>query len=193
MSPVSGLVVNQQELDYMNAAQKRLSADLRILEKRTTLTIPATVGTSVLPDEVIELTALYLDEMPLVPMTREQYLELADDAGTGTSISDLLMYAVIGRTLYFWPKPITATTLTAIYSYRAATMDSADEFELTGEAERVLERLVAAFKLMDDGQPELAQTELANYQEDVLRIRARFIRGMGEVERMRLPGRGRDL
>jgi hypothetical protein len=191
MSPVTGLIVTQHELDYMNAAQKRLTAELRSLETRSTITVAANSRTAKLPDDVVRLEGLFYQAKPLRRMTNQQLLQLLDDDGSGTSITDLLMYAIVGRTLYLWPVPTATIALTAFYSRRAADANSGSTFEVSAEAERVLERLTAAYRLMDDGQPELAQAELAGYAQDVARLRNRYTTQHGTNESMRLPGRRR--
>jgi hypothetical protein len=47
---------------------------------------------------------------------------------------------------------------------------------VTGDAERLIDQLVAQMKLADDGQPELANNELAFYLVEMPRIRGRLRR-----------------
>ena len=102
-----------------------------------------------------------------------------------------LAFASVGRTLYLYPTSATAATLTAFYSYRPATIDTGSTFELLGTAERLIERLVSAYVLMDDGQPELSQAELAAYMIDAGRVKRRDRRSIGHGHSLLLAGRRR--
>lgn len=189
------MISTQNELDYINAALKRVSSDTRLLEKKTTLTLPASTDFLpylTLPSEVVRLEAVYNGTSALQLIPTAEYMRLATGATSTTSNATTDMVCVIvGRRLYVWPGVSVAVPLTAIYSYRTADIDSSSTFELTGVAERLVERLSSAYALMDDGQPELAQTELQAYQIDSTRLRHRNRRAEGRGGVVRLAGRRR--
>lgn len=187
------VITTQIELDYMQAANQRVAADSQILQKRATLTLAAGSVTVGLPAEVVRLEALYQDTTPIDPIGVVEYMRLASGADAEIVESNA-RFALIGRTLYLWPgAPSSDTALTAIYSYRPATIDSGSTFELTGSAERLIERLVSSQVLIDDGQPELGQQELASYQVDLARLKRKTRRAEGGGRILRLAGKRRTI
>lgn len=92
------------------------------------------------------------------------------------SVATIAGHWLIGRTLGVRPEPTTALPVTIYYQARpTAPADSDGTLELTGDHARLVDRLVAHYQLADDGQPERSQSELAFYQEEARRIRARRI------------------
>jgi hypothetical protein len=184
------MITNQTEVDYINSAQLRVAADTRVLKKKATLSVPAGSTTLALPIEVIRLEGLYNGTDPLVQVTISDYLGVVTQDITSFSL-DVVVFCVVGRTLYLFPSFTAATSLTAFYSYRPATIDSGSTLELTGQAERLVERLASAYALLDDGQPEVAQSELAAYLTDAGRLRRQEVRSEGGNGMVNLVGRQR--
>lgn len=175
-------ISTQAEIDYMEAAQQRVAADTRLLVKTATITV--TAGVSVLADEVIRLEALYDGSTPLGVIPVTDYMRITTGQPSADQAS---VFCVVGRTVYVYPA--ASTTLTAYYSYRPPALESSASFALSGPAERLIERLAAAYVLMDDGQPELAQAELTSYATDAARLRRRSRRTDGRGGVLRVPGR----
>lgn len=179
----------QQQIEYIDQAQKRLTADGRMLEKKTTLAT-ANLASIALPSDLIELKALLFNGTPAEAIAWNDYLSFATgDLSTAAVEQSVIQYAVVGRTLYFWGTPTVNATI--VYTYRSPTIDSSSTFLVTGEWERVMERLVAANVLLDDGQPELALAELEQYAKDVTRLRRRYTAGSGRTTRIPIDRLGR--
>lgn len=179
----------QQQVEYIDQAQKRITADGRMLVKKTTLTT-ANLASVTLPADLVELKALLFGGTPAEPISTGDYLSfLTGDLSTATVTQSVIQYAIIGRTLYFWGTPVVDATI--VYVYRSATIDSSSTFQVTGEWERLMERLVGANILLDDGQPELALAELEQYAIDTTRLRRRDISGSGRTSRIAIDRLGR--
>jgi hypothetical protein len=184
------MITDQTELDYIQAAQLRVAADTRVLKKKATLTAAAGATTIALPDEVIRLEGLYNGSHALMPVGTSDYMVIVTGGGAGWSPA-IVCFTVVGRTLNIFPAFSVATDLTAFYSYRPATIDSGATLELSGRAERLVERLASAYALLDDGQPEVGQSELAAYLTDAGRLRREDRRMPGYGGVVELAGRPR--
>ena len=182
------MITTQIELDYVQAANQRVSSDTLVLTKKTTLNLAADASTLALPPELIRLEALYIGSKTVPEVSAVDYMRLVTGAVLNGSE---LAFATVGRTLYVYPTSAQAVELTVFYSYRPAPIDSGSTFELTGVAERLVERLVSAYVLMDDGQPELSQAELAAYMIDAGRVKRRDRRREGHGHSLLLAGRRR--
>jgi hypothetical protein len=162
---------DQQELDYTQAAQYRVAADTLALVKQATLTAPAGAASVTLPSDVLRLLAVATSDGSLLnPTTIREFLSIKTLEATEQGPSNSL-FVVVGRDLMLWPTPGTDLTLTITYSYRPAAITSASTLEVTGLGARLVERLAASYSLLDDGQPELAQSELGDYQKDASRLK----------------------
>ena len=181
-------IPTQGDLNYINYCQMRATADLRVVEVKTTLTASAATNTVALPDDVVRVTGLFINGLALTRMQEQDYLRLSSSSLTTADTGAAILYLILGRTLYIWPKPDSTTTVDIFYSKRSQQIDSSADLDVTGEAERLVERLVAAYKLIDDGQPELGQAELAMYLRDVVKIRRRYVRGKGVPQRFHVAG-----
>lgn len=178
----------QQQVDYTNDCQQRVSAQTGVLETSAPLTVPAGTAGVQLPDEVVALYAVASGADELPRLSAVDYLRYRS---ASLSLANVVAWTLIGRTLYLLPNPSAATVLTLIYAKRSATIDSGSSLEVVGEYARVVERLVGSYALLDDGQPELAARALADYDADLQRLRLRAVRrgtGLGST-RIRLPGR----
>jgi len=167
------MTLQQDALDYSNEAQYRVCADTRVLRKRTTLAIVSGTQTYSLPNDVIALLAVLDPEGEPVP-----FLTLDDALAGLTAPTDLATtaYYMIGTSLGVLPMPTAAVTWTLYYEARPAPLTSASPFELDGDYELLIDRLVQAMKLADDGQPELAAEEQGFYDIDRNRLRRRDAR-----------------
>lgn len=177
----------QRLVDYTNDCQKRVTAQTGILETVGQVTVPPGAGGVILPAAVVSIYSVRngSDEVSGI-----HFRDYAQQISRGVSIPNRQVYTLLGRTLYLLPSPSVAQTLTLIYSKRSDDIDSGRQLEVTGEYERVVERLVGAYTLLDDGQPELAARALADYDADIARIRLRAQRrgtGIGS-QRIRLRG-----
>lgn len=181
-------ITTQSEVDYIQSAQYRVASDTRVLKKKAPLTLLAGATSLTLPAEVIRLEGLFNGSDPVVPVRVVEYLQTVSASVAGWS-GDLMIFAVIGRSVYLHPTPSADLTLTAYYSYRPAAITSASSLELSGQAERLVERLAGAYLLVDDGQPELGQEELAAYYKDAGRLRHQTRRSEGMGGRISLSGR----
>lgn len=189
---MSPLFTGQSEIDYVQAAQQRAAADTGLLEKRATVTVLAGDTSVVLPDEVLQIEAVYNGATALQLIPTVEYMRLA--TGTPITISDTPLYnyfVVVARTLYVWPSSGQDIELTLYYSFRPAAITSSSTFELTGSAKRLVERLASAYMLFDDGQPELGQQELVAYQTDAKRLAKRNRSAWGGGGSLALAGRRR--
>ena len=185
------MITTQTELDYMQAAYQRAAADIRALEKKTTLTLSAGAASLTLPAEVVRIEAIFNGTGAVSQIPTVEYMRLASGSTVTLSDSTGQFFCVIARTVYFWPTVGVDTPLTFFYSYRPADLDSSASFALVGPAKRLLERLASGYSLLDDGQPELAQAELLSYQKDAKRLRSRLRGGEGTGGQLQLAGRRR--
>jgi hypothetical protein len=163
----------QDTVDYANEAQMRVVADTRILIKRTTLAVTAGTAEYPLADDVIMLRSLIdANGREVTNLSMFDVLRLKSGPLDPTSAG----FYTIGQTIGFYPTPATDGAYTVFYEARPAPFTSSSSFEVTGDAERLIDQLVAQMKLADDGQPELANNELAFYLVEMPRIRGRLRR-----------------
>lgn len=160
----------QLDIDYMNEAQYRVAADTLCLEKQATLTIPAGETNVSLPDDVITIRSLVQGTTLLNEITTRDIVTL-QSAVSLVDVSDRTSYALVGRTLHVTPAPSQPLVLSIIYTARPAPYQSNHDLETLGESKVLVERLVAAMRLQDDGQPERAASELYGYSKDARRQR----------------------
>ncbi len=186
------IVITQETIDYINAAQQRVASDTGLLQKRATVTIPAGTASVALPAEVVEVQGVFSGDSAVSVIPVIDYMRLATgDATTISDISTNTFFIVISRTLYIWPTGASATDLSVYYTYRPAAVTSETNLELSGGAKRLVERLASAYILFDDGQPELGQTELGSYQKDATRLAKRNRGAQGGGGQFRIVGRRR--
>lgn len=179
-------MATQQDVDYVNDCQRRVCADTGVLEKRATLVVPAAAVSVALPTDARQILAIFDGQTRLPSINPVEYMR----STTGAAVrSSARAWCVIGRTLYLTPTAPEDHTLTLFYAQRPADATSATTLEVTGEFERLVERLVGASVLLDDGQPELAQNELSAYDRDVARLRYRAVARTGQPGRVQLRGR----
>lgn len=166
------MTLQQDALDYSNEAHFRVCTDTRVLRKRATLTLVAGVQDYAIPPDVLTILAVLhgSDELPY--LTPDDAMKML----TAPPALGAFSYYTIGTTIGFVPKPTEAATLTFYYEARPAAIDSASSFELTGDYELLIDRLVQAMKLADDGQPELALEEQSYYDLELIRLRRRDAR-----------------
>lgn len=181
--------VNQDALDYSNEAQFRVAYDTRSIIKKTTLAIVADTALYALPDDVIELLAVSGTEGELGYLSVDEAMTLLSVPSSAPPAMIQTSFYVVGTQIGVQPVPTDAATLTLTYQARPAALTSATEFELAGEFELLVDRLVQAMKLDDDGQPELALAEQGYYSLDAIRLRRR----VGREPRARASVVGYDL
>ena len=185
-------VVTQNSIDHINAAQIRAAADTGLLQKRATVTIPAGSPSAVLPAELVEIQGVFIgsDELRCIPTV--DYMRLT--TGTDTILTGGTLntsFIVASHSIYVWPTPGADLDLSVYYTYRPAIVDDQSTLELQGTAKRLVERLASAYLLLDDGQPELGQTELGSYEKDANRLAKRNRAAQGGGGQFRLVGRPR--
>jgi hypothetical protein len=173
--------LTQLDVDYVNEAQKRVCADTLLLEKKANLTFTPGNRTSLLAEDVIRITAAYAGVSRLDMVTTDEMV-CETSATNETNVSETPRWAVIGGSFYLTQIPTQTYTVTIIYTARSADYESDVPLEVTGEAENLVERLAAAYKLLDDGQPERSAAELQTYETDV-RLYRRLARSRGGTPR----------
>jgi hypothetical protein len=163
----------QETVDYANEAQMRVVADTRILIKKTTIAVTNGTPEYALPSDVIVLRSLTGADGREV-----RWLSPLDVLSLKSGPFDPTMggFYTTGATLGFYPTPTISGTYTAFYEARPQPFTSSSDFEVTGDAELLVDRLVSQMKLSDDGQPELANSELAFYLVEMPRVRGRLRR-----------------
>jgi len=182
-------IVNQDALDYSNDAQFRVAYDTRCLVKKATLTVQAGVGTYNLAADVIELLAVLATDGDLTYLNLDDAMTLLTTPADSQPFTFETGYYVVGTVIGFFPVPTAAATYTLVYQARPAQLTSNTEFEVGGDFELLLDRLVQAMKLDDDGQPGLAAEEQGFYDVEMPRLRNR----VGREPRGRASVVGFDL
>lgn len=165
--------IAQDTVDYANEAQMRVCGDTRILIKKGTLAVTSGTAEYQLAGDIIMLRSL------IDANGREvAYLSPLDALAlkSGPLNPNIVGYYTIGATIGFYPPPSTDATYTIFYEARPEPFGSSSDFEVTGDAERLVDRLVTQMKLTDDGQPELANAELSFYLVEMPRVRGRLRR-----------------
>jgi hypothetical protein len=160
----------QDAVDYSNQAQFRVVADTLCITKSLTLSTVADQQLYELPADVISLITVLDGPNGALPyISPGEALVLS----TRSNVVDFQgpRFFTIGRLIGIYPVPTSVYSYTLWYSARPTPLTSATELEVVGDFERAVERLVQAMKLEDDGQPELAAEEKANYQLDLARLR----------------------
>lgn len=179
----------QQQVDYVNWMQKRVSGETFALERKTTLTLLQDVGEYALPDDLVALEGIYSGVDPLAELGPDQLLSFL--SGATTAYYGEQGYVIVGTTLYVLPVPTSAGELTVVYYARSGEFQSDDELELDAVGERVLDNLIDAYMLLDYGEPEMGVNVLAQAETDLARAR-RANRGRGgHSGRMRVMGESR--
>lgn len=166
------MTLQQDALDYSNEAQYRICADTRVLRKKRTLALAAGVSSYALADDVLTVLAVLHGQDALPYLTPDEALRGLTNPPTLGELS----YYTIGTDIGFLPVPTEAATLTLFYEARPVPLDSTSSFELEGDYELLIDRLVQAMKLLDDGQPELAAEEQSYYDLELIRLRRRDAR-----------------
>jgi hypothetical protein len=182
-------VDTQRQVDYTNDAQRRVTAESEILVTTLSLTVPAGDVGGLLDPSVVRVLAAFNGTTEQVRMTPGGYIR-ARSGGDALSTDTDALYTIIGRHLYLLPVPTADTVLTLICSIRSHDYTSAAALEVGGEYARVVERLAAAYALLDDGQPELAQQAMADYEADMQRLRLRAKRRATSIGTTRIRRRG---
>lgn len=179
---MSLVVATQEQIDYINAANKRIACETLLLETSDSPTWTAGSYTVAMPDNLIRYYSVYQGTTALQEVSAVDYLRVRSGGAITTTRT---VYCAIGRTFYLYPAATATTTITVHYAYRPDDLDATSTLELTGYAERLVERMAGAYLLLDDGQPELAQTELVSLAEDTLKLRRRHRRSHGHGSIMR--------
>jgi hypothetical protein len=159
----------QREVDLINDCQRRVTAETGILQEAASLVVPAGTAGAPLDAVVVTLLAVTLGSREVSYQRASDYLR-ARSGGYAFQPADPT-YTLIGRTLYLSPDPSQDTTLTLTYTKRSGDIDETQQLEVSRGYERAVELLVAAYALQDDGQPELAQQGLVDYQAEAQRLR----------------------
>jgi len=159
----------QDAVDYSNQAQYRVVADTRCLTATLDLvTVPG--------QQLYEMPSLVIDLITILDGANALPYVSPHDGLTMASRVDVVdlggpRFFTVGRLLGIYPTPTEVHTYTVWYHTRPAALTSDAELEVTGDFELAVERLVQAMKLEDDGQPELAAEEKANYLLDLTHLR----------------------
>ena len=163
--------ISQDALDYSNDAQMRVAVDTRALQRRGTLDLIENTSEYQLDATVVKvLSVLDSDNQPIPPLQTDDALTLLSGSNIGaTTITGYYMLepGMIG----FIPAPTEAGTVTIYYYARPAELTSDASFELVGDAEALIERLVLAARMDDDGQIEWAAYQESLYESEASRLR----------------------
>lgn len=160
----------QEQVDYVDTCQKRVSADTLAIVVEDTLALAAGDHEYDLPDDLVELHGIYQGETPLAELTTAELLAGLSGLGPDRWIGEL-SYAVVGRTLYVLPQPSAVGELTIVYVQRAPDFASDDDLVLEGDERELLEQLLDAYVTFDRGETEVGQVGLVRYLQDAKRIR----------------------
>lgn len=157
----------QDELDYYVSAQARVAYATRALTKGVQIALTSTGA--LLPDDVARVLAVSdgSRDIPLI-VERDALMALA-----GATLAVDTGHWIIGRTIGVYPGAMVPLYTVTYQARPTQPTTEAGSLELTGEHARLTDRLVAHYQLADDGQPERSAGELAFYQQDALRLRAR--------------------
>lgn len=191
----------QIEYDYIDDAQKRVSAETLAIVKEASFPLVANAGYSgaeaaadlgwsqgfLLPDDLVHLRGIFNGTQPLEELTMAELLGTISGSATSTYLGPQ-GYLVVGRFLHVIPTPPAGTVLTITYWARAADLVDASTLELTGQEARLTEDLAQANAYLDGGQPEVGVSELSRVEIDMARTK-RVNRGRpGLPSRMLVQG-----
>lgn len=169
------IVSLQDRLDYMADAQARVAADTLCLTKTATLVVPGS-GEVPLPDDLIALRAVYAGKTPIPEADTHSLALFLAAHGSGSILEGA--WGVLGRTLYYAPRPVVPLTLTIIYHHRPAPLTSVSELELPGQYDLLAKDLSTATVAMDTGETEVAIAQQQEYEVE----RARLLRARRSQE-----------
>jgi hypothetical protein len=193
-------MASQLELDYLDDAQKRVSAETLAIQREVSFPLVANAGYTadqaaadlgwsqgfLLPDDLVYLRGIFNATTPLEELTAAELLGTI--SGSSTSYVGPQGYLVVGRFLHVIPTPPAGTTLTLTYWARANDLPDTLVLELTGQEARLTEDLVQAYTYLDGGQPEVGVSELSRVEIDMARTK-RVNRGRsGFPSRMLVAG-----
>lgn len=148
----------------------RVAVETRALSKRADLPLSQGVGEYQMSGDVVKILAV-LDSggNPLAPIQTDDALSIISSGDPFGNVQGY--YSLVPGVIGLLPTPSGDGSVTIYYQARPAVLDSDDEFELTGEYENLIEKLMLAYRLDDDGQPELAQEHQSYYLTDMGRLR----------------------
>ena len=159
---------SQFDLDYANYAQARVCHDARLLFSSATLTIPAGSSFVTLPADLIRLTGIAADTIPVPVVNRDAAFRQATSGGDAIGPTG---HYIIGRDLYVTPAPNQDLDLAITYISRPATMDSSSDLSVINEAEEAVKLRILADTLLDDGQDEMADLHEQLYSQAIRNLR----------------------
>jgi hypothetical protein len=164
--------ISQDALDYSNDAQMRVAVDTRSLQRRITLTLVAGTAEYELDDTVVSVLSV-LDSAgdPIAPLQADDALTLISGGDNTGAVTITGYYMLEPGTIGFYPAPDTADTVQLYYYARPDELTSASAFEISGDAEALIERLVLAMRMDDDGQLEWAAYQESLYESEASRLR----------------------
>lgn len=171
----------QADISYGDDAQRRVAADTLCYQKKATLAMP-TSGTATLPTDLIRIEGLYNGDTPLCRASKDALLGFLS---AGIAADGLTFAIVVGRTLYVYPLPSAALTLTLVYRARPPAWDSESALTLTGPFETLTDQLVQAMTLLDSGQTNVAADRFQAYEAGAANLRRRANGKTGSSGRVR--------
>jgi len=174
---------SQMEYDYIDDAQKRVSAETLAIEKEISFPLvpngsytgdqaAADLGWSqgyLLPDDLVHLRGIFNGTTPLEELTTAELLGTI--SGSSTSYLGPQGYLVVGRFLHVLPTAPADTVLTISYWARTADLVDVDTLELTGQEARLVEDLAQSYAYLDGGQPEVGVSEISRVEIDMARTK----------------------
>ena len=180
-------LTTQEQVDYVDSCQRRVCADTVCSETKTTLALTAGQHIYDLPDDLVELEAIFNDLIALDPLTMDDLLATLSGPGAANYLGPQ-GFAIVGRKLYVLPVPSAADTLTIVYVQRPPAFDSSDELMLSGHERAMMEALLDGMVVYDRGETEVGSAALLSYLDEARRRRAHN-RGRASV---RIPVIGHD-
>ncbi len=177
----------QSDINYGDDAQRRVAADTLTYQKKATLVVPDT-GFVSLPTDLIVIDGIYKDETTELDYATSDDLLAFLSSGSTQSPSNAVCASIVGRTLYVFPTPSEDLTLTLVYRARPVVWQSNHDFVLSGPYETLIDQLVQADLLLDNGQTTVAQAMLAQYDQTAGVMRRRAGAKPGTSGRLRRVG-----
>jgi len=180
-------VVFQEQVDYVNDAQKRVSGETFCYELRADFPLTGGVHEYLLPPELSYLISIFNGDQPLDELAVDDLVATLGGPGPGNYVGPQ-GYALVGTTLYVLPTPSEAQTLTLIYYAYSPDFNSPDELVIEHSCVMAMEHLIEAYLLLDNGETEMGVNCLTLAETDMMRVR-RSERGRGgHPDRMRVVG-----
>src|SRR4051794_17808514 len=117
---MSLVVATQEQIDYINAANKRIACETLALETSDSPAWTAGSYTVAMPANLIRYFSVYQGTTALQEISAVDYMRVRTGGVVATTKT---VYCAIGRTFYLYPAAATTTTITVHYAYRPDDVD----------------------------------------------------------------------